>query len=231
MHSFTRRLLSATYKALLRTAIYIPFTTSNILYRSLDRSAQTVLDIGCGRGVPAHLVLRRCSHYYLVGLDIFEPYVRECQKSGSHEALILGDARRLPFSKSKPFDIVFLVEVIEHLDKQEAQQVLEAAEEICRKQIILTAPVGFLRQQAYDSNLYQEHKSAWNPAEFKRMGYKVRGVGIRRVWGRAEEGGCSFIPAAYRPLLVSLVQVLAGPLVYFLPAIAGGMIAVKRIGG
>jgi SAM-dependent methyltransferase len=231
MGSFARKLLSTTYKALLKIAIYIPFTTSNILYRSLDRSAKTVLDIGCGRGVPAHLVLRRRPPYYLVGLDIFEPYVRECQKRGTHEALILGDARRLPFSRSKPFDIVFLLEVIEHLDKQEAKQVLEAAEEICRKQIIVTTPVGFVKQQAYDDNLYQEHKSAWSPAEFKRMGYKVRGVGIREVWGRGEEGGCSFIPAAYRPLLVSLIQVLVGPLVYFLPQIAGGMVAVKRIGG
>jgi len=63
----------------------------------------------------------------------------------------LCDVRKLPF-KQKSFDTVLCMEVIEHLEKEEAIRLIEDMEKIARKKIIITTPVGFWEDYVHEDS-------------------------------------------------------------------------------
>jgi SAM-dependent methyltransferase len=201
---------------------YIPFTALNTVWRSMDRGGM-ILDVGCGKGEPMRFI-KRHKRFYTIGVDIFEPYLKQCQHRNTHDDYVLCDIKRLPF-KDKSFDTVLCLEVLEHLEREDGQRLLEALEKIARNRVIISTPVGTYKQEAYDDNPHQEHRYVWVPAEMKKFGYKVRGCGVRNISGMS--GIQSPIPKVLRPL-VNIVWVLAGPLAYFFPKLAGDMICTKN---
>ena len=203
---------------------YIPFTALNTVWRKLDKDSKLLLDVGCGKGEPMRFINRR-KRFYAVGVDIFEPYHQESRKSGCYDELILADIRNPPL-KPKSFDIVFAMEVLEHLEKQEGERLLHSMERIVRKQMILSTPVGKYKQDPYDGNPSQEHKHIWNPATIEKLGYKVSGCGIRNIGGR--HGLVARLPKKFRPL-GDMAWVLAGPLARLFPSLAGDMVCSKRL--
>jgi len=174
---------------------YVPFTVLNTVRRSLDKRAESILDIGCGEGAPMKSINRH-KHFYTVGIDIFEPYINKCKRQGTHNEYVLCDVQNLPFHR-KSFDIVLCMEVLEHLESEAGGKLLEAMEEVACKQVIISTPVGTYKQCSYDENPHQEHKIIWSPAELKKLGYKVRGHGIRNIGGRA--GLISKFPKIIQP--------------------------------
>ena len=208
-----------------KTRPYVPFTALNTVWRSLDKRAGNILDIGCGKGEPMKFINRH-KRFYTVGVDVFEPYINECKRQGTHNEYVLCDIQKLPFPR-KSFDIVLCMEVLEHLQREAGQKLLEAMEEIARKQVIISTPVGTYKQHTYDDNPHQEHKTIWRPAELKKLGYKVRGHGLRNIGGR--EGLISSLPRIIQPLGY-IVWVLVGPLVHFSPRLAGDMVCIKSLG-
>ncbi len=203
----------------------IPFTALNTTWRSMNKRGQSILDVGCGSGEPMRFINRH-NHYFSVGADIFEPYLRECKRRRIHSQYVLCDVRNLPF-KDKSFDIVLCLEVLEHLGREEGKELLKKMEGIAKKQVVLSTPVGNYKQESFDGNPHQEHKHTWNSKEMKALGYRVIGIGMRNLGGKA--GIQSPLPLPLR-LLVNIIWVLAGPLVYFFPRLAGDMVCTKKIG-
>lgn len=203
---------------------YIPFTELNTVYHFMDKNAKSILDVGCGKGEPMKFI-NRDKKFYTIGADIFELPLKECRRVGVHNDLVLCDIRSLPF-KEKNFDIVLCLTVIEHLEKEEGEKLLREMEAIARKQVIISTPVGRYKLGTFDGNPYQEHKYIWDPTEFKKRGYNVRGVGIRGLLG--EEGFCSHLPRIIHPF-TWMLWILAGPVVHFLPKLAGTQVcAIKK---
>ena len=75
----------------------------------------------------------------------------------------------------KSVDAVLLVDVIEHLDKQDSLDLLKQTERIVKKQIIVFTPLGYLEQHrdacgrdawGLDGGSWQDHKSGWTPNDF-----------------------------------------------------------------
>lgn len=203
---------------------YVPFTVLNTVWHSLDRRAERILDVGCGKGEPMKFINRH-KRFYTVGVDIFQPYIEECKKEGTHNEYVLCDVQNLPFQR-KSFDIVLCMEVLEHLEREVGQKLLEAMEEIACKQVIISTPVGTYKQFSYDENPHQEHKIIWSPGEVRKLGYKVRGHGIRDIGGR--EGLISKLPRIIQPL-GDIVWVVAGPLVRFFPRLSGDVVCIKKL--
>jgi len=105
----------------------------------------------------------------------------------------------LPF-KPKSFDIVFCGQLIEHLEKEDGWKLITRMEEIARKQVIITTPVGMYKTVTkHRDNPYLEHKSAWHPDELKALGYKVRGSGLPNIIG-GSQGLISRLPGVVRML-------------------------------
>lgn len=71
-------------------------------------------------------------------------------------------------------DTVVLMDVIEHLEKEDGMDLLKKTERIARKSIIIFTPLGFMPQCHPDGidawglggATYQEHKSGWTPHDF-----------------------------------------------------------------
>lgn len=79
----------------------------------------------------------------------------------------------------KSVDTVILVDVIEHLEKEEGADLLRKTENIARNQVIIHTPLGFLPQYHPDGKdiwglnggAWQEHKSGWLPEDFEGDGW------------------------------------------------------------
>jgi SAM-dependent methyltransferase len=202
----------------------MPFTALNTVWRILDKNAESILDVGCGKGEPMQFINRH-RRFYTVGVDIFEPYIAECRRQGIHDEYLQCDVRHLPFEDNS-FDIVICLEVLEHVEAEEGQALLKNLERIARKQVILSTPVGHYEQTSFDGNKHQEHKYLWQPADLEAAGYRVIGIGLRNLGGKS--GVQSPLPALLRSL-IDVTWVLSGPLTFYFPEVAGDMVCVKNI--
>jgi hypothetical protein len=80
--------------------------------------------------------------------------------------------------------VVLLLNVIEHLEKEEGIRLLDKAYYIARRKVILITPNGYLRQIYIENNPLQAHRSGWSTEELKRLGFKVIGLGGFKFFGK-----------------------------------------------
>ena len=201
---------------------WVPFTALNTVWRMLDKESRSILDVGCGKGEPMRFINRN-KLFHTVGVDIFEQYMEACKEQQIHDEYLLCNICNLPFA-DKSFDIVLCMEVLEHLEKDEGVKLLRHMDRIARKQVILTTPVGKHKQESFEDNPHQEHKYIWSSDEMQALGYKVIGVGLRDLGGKA--GIQSPLPRLLR-VFVNIIWVLSGPIVYCFPRLAGDMVCTK----
>ena len=203
---------------------YIPFTSLNTVWRHMDASSKTMLDVGCGKGEPVKFINRK-GRYLAVGFDAFEPYLKECQEDKIHNTYIQGDVRYLPFMDDS-FDLIICLEVLEHLERDDGEKLLKELERVASQQVILSTPVGKYKQDVFDGNPHQEHKYTWSPNEMKLKGYRVKGIGLRNLGGKAGVQSPHPTPVQW---LVNILWVLTGPLTHCFPTIAGDMVCIKAL--
>jgi len=163
-----------------------PFLTKVLKEIPLDTKA--LIDVGCGRGISGRGIIGALTRIYrepkrLVGVDVFQPYLNFCKKFNFYDELYCLDLRKLPLPfKSKDFDVVTCIEVIEHLPKKDGEKLLDEIERLA-KLVIVTTPTTFFSQENYDHNPFQKHVSSWTLADFRKRNYDVKGFGgflIRR---------------------------------------------------
>jgi len=189
-------------------------TYHDAINRELGPDIRTVLDVGCGEGNSIEKI-DKAKELYLVGIDAYLPYLKTAKKRKVYDKLIHTDIRKLKV-KDKSFDAVLLISVIEHLSKKDGISILNKLEKIAKKRIIILTPSGYLQQDSFDKNPYQEHKSGNWTNELIRRGYNIRGMDgfnfpIKRL--------------KYNPILTLITQ----PFIYFLPKYATSIIAIKRL--
>jgi SAM-dependent methyltransferase len=162
-----------------RICYLLPFSPfRGIVWHVLDRGSQSILDVGCSKGGAARVIrLRSKKQKFLVGVDLFLPYVMYCKREGLYDDLVFCDARFLPFS-SKAFDAVLAIDVVEHLMRSEGFNLLLDLERVARKQVVISAPLSRVEQfpSAYAESITQKHKSLWSLEDFSLIGFKGRGM-------------------------------------------------------
>ena len=138
------------------------------------KPAQVVLDIGCGIRpqnfiIPiVHICCEPHKEYldYLKTKRTFQDNRTFVFLHSTWEAL-----RSFP---DKSVDTIFLLDVIEHLEKDEAFHLIKHMERISTSQIIIFTPLGFIPQNHPDGKdawgmnggKWQEHISGWFPEDF-----------------------------------------------------------------
>jgi hypothetical protein len=134
-----------------------------------------VLDVGCG--IMPQPYLRPLVH---ICCEPFDQYVRVLQEKvcgqGDRTFVVLKASWSAALELFPPHsvDTVFLVDVIEHLEKEEGRQLLARTEAVARRQIAVFTPLGFVPQHhadgkdawGLDGGSWQEHKSGWEPEDF-----------------------------------------------------------------
>jgi SAM-dependent methyltransferase len=162
---------------LLRRTLVAPFDRQ--LVRELEReivgSCTSLLDLGCGRASPiGHFATRltRC-----VGVDAFEPYLRESVEAGIHSDYRCLDVMEIDrnFAPAS-FDCVVALDLIEHLPRPAGLELLDMMERIASRKVIVFTPNGFVPQESYDGNEWQRHLSGWTAEEMEQRGYRVLGL-------------------------------------------------------
>lgn len=206
------------------TALF-PFTYINTLWRTLDKTGVSILDVGCGTGQPIKEI-SRLKNFFTVGVDLFIPYLKMCKQEKTHDQYVRADVRFLPFRK-KSFDIILALHIIEHLSRNNGLKLIKDMERIARKQVIISTPNGPCTTCEFDQNPLYIHKSYWLPEDFEHLGYKVIGYWLRIIWG--DQGIARKLPQSLHILGIA-ISFLFAPLTYFItkPA-AACIICVKTL--
>ena len=133
-----------------------------------------ILDCGFGYGNWAFQIKVKLGYEpYFVGLEIHRPYIEIQSKFGLYDKLVEASVLDIPFDDGY-FDVVLACEIIEHLEQKDGLKMINEIERVSKNLVIITTPLGFMKQEEYDGNKYQIHRSAWNPSDFIKMGYKVK---------------------------------------------------------
>ncbi len=132
------------------------------------RDIETVIDVGCGSGTYPKLLKDR--NYIWIGIEIHDPYIKTYELNKWYERVITADIRmwNIPI-----VDCIIFGDILEHLAKDDAKEVVRRALLSCRH-IVISIPVNY-KQEASHNNPYEEHKSVWTfeqinrwlPEEFK----------------------------------------------------------------
>lgn len=134
-----------------------------------------VLDIGCGI-MPQKYVTPKthiCCDPYLEYLNVLKK--TNGNKTDTSFIYIHSDWETvLKILPEKSIDTIFLLDIIEHVEKQEALKLLKLSEKIARVQIVVFTTLGFIKQEHIDGKdawglsggKFQKHKSGWYPEDF-----------------------------------------------------------------
>lgn len=138
------------------------------------KETEVVVDIGCGI-VPMN--------YFRPKLHLMvEPWqeysnILAYRHSGDKSIIIIrtGALEALHQLGDNSVDSIFLLDVIEHLEKEEGRKVIIESERVAREQIMIFTPLGYMPQHVENSQAdgwglsgraVQEHSSGWEPEDF-----------------------------------------------------------------
>lgn len=172
---------------------------------------KNVLDCGCGKGLWGYMIRCLKGEGHIIGIDLEIEFLKFVKKFRIYDDLILCDIRRMPFREK--FDIVIAMQVIEHLPKHDGIKFLEEVKQLAKERIIVTTPNGFYGPtRAFEGFKTQAHLSGWTAGELRKLGFHVRGFGVR-------------IRYLQIPYLYGLLDNILTPFAYFLTPISGFLIA------
>ena len=149
------------------------------LLEAIPKKVESLIDVGCGRGIVGALMRIYRNPTRLVGVDIFPPYIDFCKKFNLYDEIHLMDLRQTPLTfKNHEFEVATCIEVVEHLHKEYGEKLLDELQRIAET-IIVSTPSHYFKQpkRHVDRNPFQTHVSKWTVSDFRKRGYEVRGVG------------------------------------------------------
>lgn len=123
-----------------------------------------VLDIGAG--------LRPMGWYKPKEHTVVEPHRRyvDVLLRERYDVIHATALTALVHAKPDEYDAIYMLDVIEHMDRVVGKEVLAAAYHLMPKQIVVFTPMGFLPQTGdawnMDGDKWQEHRSGWMPRDF-----------------------------------------------------------------
>jgi hypothetical protein len=137
--------------------------------------SKVVLDIGCG--IRPQTFFRPEVH---ICAEPYEEYLNALTNQmmkGTQPRLVLLKAtwgQVVDLFPKQSVDSVFILDVIEHLEKKEGKRLLKATESIATGQIVVFTPLGFMAQHDHEGKdawgleggAWQEHRSGWLPEDF-----------------------------------------------------------------
>ena len=145
------------------------------LVRALASDCDSVIDVGTGKMQSLELSPCRVK----IGVEAHRPYLEHRTVAGAVPVNV--DALGLSaIFVPGAVDLVTMMDVIEHLEPDDASEVLRQIEEIAAKRVVIATPRGFFEQEAHDvfeaglgGEELQAHRSGWEVEDFTKRGYRV----------------------------------------------------------
>lgn len=149
------------------------------LLEEIPKDVESLIDVGCGRGIVGAMTRIYRTPKRLVGVDVFQDYIDFCKKYSIYDELYCLDLRKVPLPfDDREFSLATCIETIEHLQKKHGEKLLEELYRIA-DMVIVSTPSSFFSQPKNHvaRNPFQAHVSKWTVKDFKKRGYEVKGVG------------------------------------------------------
>jgi len=141
---------------------------------------ESLLDIGLGNGKIGFLArdlldVMLGERYHkkdwqvkIDGIEVFGDYIQAHQRA-IYDEIHIGDAFEVIDTLGR-YDVVFLGDVLEHLEKERAWEFLDKCLEHARSSVILAIPLGekWVQPEIY-GNPHEEHKSFWSREELEPL--------------------------------------------------------------
>jgi predicted TPR repeat methyltransferase len=137
----------------------------------------SILDVGCGFGTWGYLcrtfldvfpgrVQPDTWQVHITGLELFEPYIQAHQRH-LYDEIRIADIRTA-IEDMPEYDLIIAGDVIEHLDRDDADKVLDALYTKARIAMMVNIPLG---DEGWDhpenhGNPGELHRSAWHVEDF-----------------------------------------------------------------
>jgi len=144
-------------------------------FKLVTQDCNSVVEFGCGHGDN----LRRTDCEAKTGVEIVSEYTTMRPADGI--TFIIGDAIKVAKSlASKSYDLVMLIDVVEHFYNPDGSQLILQSQRIAKKRVLIWMPEGFLRQ---DKEVYsgtnseyvykpsQDHLGSWMKDDLEGMGF------------------------------------------------------------
>lgn len=144
---------------------------------------RSILDVGVGFGKWGHLFReltdiaaagddppryrRENWQFRIDGIEAFEPYLTEMHRF-LYDNIHVGDMLEV-LPKLGKYDVIFMGDVIEHIELDRGKAFLREALDHAGKAVIVTTPAYELVQEATCGNEYERHRSLWTAADFREF--------------------------------------------------------------
>ena len=136
-----------------------------------------VLDIGPGYGKYG-VIVNEYTRAKVDALEIFEPYIKDFGLKGKYNKVILGNG--LDFDVTG-YDLVLLIDVIEHWEKDAAKAFLRRAV-AAGARVLISTPRAHIPQDAVNGNEWERHVSLWNSPDLDEFHIEERSTALSFLW-------------------------------------------------
>ncbi len=155
-----------------------PMQINEILNLIITLNPQSLLDVGVGFGkfgflAREYLELWDGREAYgdwqrrVDGIEAHEAYITPLQRQ-IYDQIHIGDASRVLPSLDQRYDLILLVDIIEHFDQEPGLALLRQCLSLGRN-LVVSTPRNFFPQKAAFGNSYETHRFHWQEEHFKPL--------------------------------------------------------------
>jgi len=137
--------------------------------KEIQEPINRVLDLGTGRGTYSRLFRKfettQIYNSHWIGIEAWTPYIEQFDLKSQYHEIINEDIRKVDYQALSPIDLTFAGDVLEHVTKEEAIDIVDRILEICPR-LIISIPIVHYPQDVYEGNHFEIHvKDDWSHSE------------------------------------------------------------------
>lgn len=118
---------------------------------------RAVLDVGVGSGTYGRALRHFDPLPWLVGVEVWTPYVHTYCLTAIYDHLLAVDIRSIHQFEWPHADVIVFGDVLEHMPEKDALRMWDVARFVARKGVFLSIPIVPYPQSAEHGNPFEEH--------------------------------------------------------------------------